>query len=162
MFNHESPRRGETFVTRKITRGLSAIYNGKQKCLYLGNLDAMRDWGHARDYAEAMWLILQHDRPDDFVVSTGIQYSVRQFVEKCAAYLGWDIIWRGSGSEEVGICANTDKVIIRVDPIYYRPTEVNSLLGDSSKANNLLGWKPKFTIDNLVDQMMSSDLNLTK
>ena len=159
LFNHESPRRGETFVTRKITRGLSAIYSGKQSCLYLGNLDALRDWGHARDYVDAMWLILQHDKPDDFVISTGKQYSVRQFVEKCASFLGWNLVWSGSGSDEVGLCTNTNKVIIRVDPIYYRPTEVNSLLGDSSKAFSLLGWKPKLTIDNIVDEMMASDLN---
>lgn len=161
LFNHESPRRGETFVTRKITRGLSAIHKGKESTLYLGNLNALRDWGHARDYVEAMWLILQQDAPDDFVIATGHQISVRDFVERCAQRLGWGgISWSGSGVNEIGVRNDTGEVVIRIDPIYYRPTEVNSLLGDASKAFKLLDWKPKTSIDQLVDEMIVSDLNV--
>lgn len=161
LFNHESPRRGETFVTRKITRGLSAIHKGKGKCVFLGNLNALRDWGHARDYVEAMWLILQHDKPDDFVISTGRQTSVRDFVSLCAEQLGWGgIIWQGDGVDEVGLRKDNNDVVIRIDPIYYRPTEVNSLLGNSVKAKDILGWAPKITIEKLVEEMILSDLEL--
>ena len=161
LFNHESPRRGETFVTRKITRGLTSIHKGKDSTLYLGNLNALRDWGHARDYVEAMWLILQQESPDDFVIATGHQISVRDFVERCAQRLGWGgISWSGSGINEFGIRNDTGDVVIRIDPIYYRPTEVNSLLGDATKAFNLLDWKPKISIDNLVDEMITHDLNV--
>ena len=159
LFNHESPRRGETFVTRKITRGLTSIHKGSRECLYLGNLNALRDWGHARDYAEAMWMILQQDKPDDFVISTGKQYSVRDFVELCAHELGWgSIIWSGEGCNEIGRRSDTNAVVIRIDPIYYRPSEVNSLLGNPTKANQILGWSPKTDITQLVSEMISSDL----
>ena len=161
LFNHESPRRGETFVTRKITRGLSSIHLGKQKCLYLGNLNALRDWGHAKDYVEAMWLILQQKLPDDFVIATGQQISVREFIQRCAHRLGWGgISWQGTGVDEIGLRNDTGDVVLRIDPIYYRPTEVNSLLGDAAKAFKLLEWKPKITIDGLVDEMISHDLKV--
>ena len=146
LFNHESPRRGETFVTRKITQGLSKISSGIQDCLYLGNLDAMRDWGHAKDYVEAMWLMLQQDEPDDFVIATGEQYSVRQFVEKAAPYFGMKIEWIGEGLNEVGFDWNTKRPIIKVDSKYFRPAEVESLLGDATKAKEKLGWEPKVTL----------------
>ena len=161
LFNHESPRRGETFVTRKITRGLTSIHKGKEKILYLGNLNALRDWGHARDYVEAMWLILQQESPDDFVIATGHQISVREFVERCAQRLGWGgISWRGAGIQEVGFRNDTGDAVIKIDPIYYRPTEVNSLLGDATKAFKLLEWKPNISIDKLVDEMITHDLNI--
>ena len=159
LFNHESPRRGETFVTRKITRGLTDIHKGRRECLYLGNLNALRDWGHARDYAEAMWMILQQDKPDDFVISTGKQYSVRDFVELCAHELGWgSISWSGEGRHEIGRRSDTNDVVVRIDPIYYRPSEVNSLLGNPAKAYKILGWSPKTDITQLVSEMISSDL----
>ena len=152
LFNHESPRRGETFVTRKITRALKAISEGKQDCLYLGNLDALRDWGHARDYVEAMWLMLQQEQAEDFVIATGEQYSVRRFVEKCAPYFGMNIRWEGSGLDEIGI--NSDgETVIRVDSKYFRPAEVETLLGDATKAKKKLGWEPKISFNKLVQDM---------
>ncbi len=153
LFNHESPRRGETFVTRKITRGLSKISCGLQDVLYLGNLNAKRDWGHAKDYAEAMWLMLQQDSPEDYVIATGHQYSVREFVEKSADYFGMDIEWQGEGLEEIGIDKSTGRVVIRVDDKYFRPAEVESLLGDATKAKEQLGWEPKISFDELVEDM---------
>ena len=153
LFNHESPRRGETFVTRKITKGLSKISCGLQDCLYLGNLNAKRDWGHAKDYAEAMWLMLQQDEPDDYVIATGKQYSVREFVEKAAPFFGFKIEWMGEGEEEVGFDWNTRRPVIKVNPRYFRPTEVESLLGDPTKAKEKLGWEPKITFDQLVEDM---------
>ena len=157
LFNHESPRRGETFVTRKITRGLKAISEGKQNVLYLGNLDAKRDWGHARDYVEAMWLMLQQEDADDYVVSTGEQYSVREFVEKCAPYFGFELEWHGTGEDEIGMDVNTKKTIVAVSPKYYRPAEVETLLGDSSKAKQKLGWDPKVSFDSLVKDMCENE-----
>ena len=153
LFNHESPRRGETFVTRKITRGLKAISEGKQSTLRLGNLNSQRDWGHAKDYAEAMWLMLQQNYADDYVIATGEQYSVRQFVEKAAPYFGFNIEWKGKYLEEVGIDTNTGKEIIKVDPKYFRPAEVETLLGDATKAKEELGWEPKISFDQLVEDM---------
>ena len=153
LFNHESPRRGETFVTRKITRGLSKISCGLQDVLYLGNLNAKRDWGHAKDYAEAMWLMLQQDSPEDYVIATGQQYSVREFVEKSADYFGMDIVWQGEGLDEIGIDKNTGRVVIKVDDKYFRPAEVESLLGDATKAKEQLGWEPKISFDELVEDM---------
>ena len=153
LFNHESPRRGETFVTRKITRGLSKISCGLQDVLYLGNLNAKRDWGHAKDYAEAMWLMLQQDSPEDYVIATGQQYSVREFVEKSADYFGMDIEWHGEGLDEIGIDKNTGRVVIKVDDKYFRPAEVESLLGDATKAKEQLGWEPKISFDELVEDM---------
>tara|TARA_B100000035_G_scaffold156906_1_gene133639 strand:- start:895 stop:1902 length:1008 start_codon:yes stop_codon:yes gene_type:complete len=153
LFNHESPRRGETFVTRKITRGLSKISCGLQDVLYLGNLNAKRDWGHAKDYAEAMWLMLQQDSPEDYVIATGQQYSVREFVEKSADYFGMDIEWRGEGLDEIGVDRNTGRVVIKVDDKYFRPAEVESLLGDATKAKEQLGWEPKISFDELVEDM---------
>jgi GDPmannose 4,6-dehydratase len=153
LFNHESPRRGETFVTRKITRGLSKISAGLQDVLYLGNLNAKRDWGHAKDYAEAMWLMLQQDEAEDYVIATGEQYSVREFAERAASYFGINLVWEGDGEDEVGIDKNTGKVIIRVDSKYYRPAEVESLLGDATKAKENLGWEPKITFNELVEDM---------
>jgi len=153
LFNHESPRRGETFVTRKITRGLSKISCGLQDVLYLGNLNAKRDWGHAKDYAEAMWLMLQQDSPEDYVIATGHQYSVREFVEKSADYFGMDIEWQGEGLEEIGIDKGTGRVVIRVDDKYFRPAEVESLLGDATKAKEQLGWEPKISFNELVEDM---------
>ena len=153
LFNHESPRRGETFVTRKITRALSRISVGLQDCLYLGNLNAMRDWGHAKDFVEAMWLMLQQDTPDDYVIATGTQYSVRDFVNEAAPYFGMKIVWEGKGLDEVGINKNTGKTIIRVDSKYFRPAEVETLLGDASKAKEKLGWGPKISFKQLVEDM---------
>jgi GDPmannose 4,6-dehydratase len=157
LFNHESPRRGETFVTRKITRGLKAISEGKQKVLTLGNLNAKRDWGHARDFVEAMWLMLQQETPDDYVIATEEQHTVRKFVEQAAPYFGMDIVWEGEGDDEVGINANTNEVVVRVNPKYYRPSEVDTLLGDCSKAKNDLGWSPKITFDELVYDMCKNE-----
>ena len=157
LFNHESPRRGETFVTRKITRGLKAISDGKQKVLYLGNLDAKRDWGQAKDYVRAMWLMLQQETPDDYVVSTGEQYSVRQFVEKAAPYFGFDIEWHGKGEDEIGMDKTTKKTIIAVNSRYYRPAEVETLLGDSFKAKHQLGWEPQISFDQLVKEMCENE-----
>ena len=155
LFNHESPVRGETFVTRKITRGLSRIKLGLQDALLLGNLDAKRDWGHAKDYVEAQWLILQNKKPDDFVIATGKQYSVREFVNVAAKYLGLKIKWDGNGLNEVGYCNN--KEIIRVDKRYFRPTEVDSLIGDPSKAEKILGWKAKISFEEMVQEMVLKD-----
>ena len=153
LFNHESPRRGETFVTRKITRGLSRISVGEQDILYLGNLNAKRDWGHARDFVEAMWLMLQQDEPDDYVIATGEQYSVREFVEEAAPYFGMKIEWMGEGLDEVGYDWNTKKAVIKVNPKYFRPAEVETLLGDASKAKKNLGWEPKISFKQLVEDM---------
>jgi GDPmannose 4,6-dehydratase len=153
LFNHESPRRGETFVTRKVTQALSKISVGLQDCLYLGNLNAKRDWGHAKDFVEAMWLMLQQDEPDDFVIATGTQYSVREFVQEAAPYFGMKIVWMGEGLDEVGIDANTNRAVIRVDPKYFRPAEVETLLGDATKAKEKLGWTPKISFKQLVEDM---------
>ena len=153
LFNHESPRRGETFVTRKITRGLSRISVGEQDILYLGNLNAKRDWGHARDFVEAMWLMLQQDEADDYVIATGEQYSVREFVEAAAPYFGMKIEWMGEGLDEVGYDWNTKKAVIKVNPKYFRPAEVETLLGDASKAKEKLGWEPKISFNQLVEDM---------
>ena len=158
LFNHESPVRGETFVTRKITRGLSRIKLGIQNKLIMGNLDSLRDWGHAKDFVEAQWLILQHNLADDFVISTGNQYSVREFIEAAAKVLDIKIEWNGKGLEEVGIDSQTGKTIVAVDAKYYRPAEVESLLGDSSKAREELGWVPKISFEELVQEMIVSDL----
>ena len=154
LFNHESPRRGETFVTRKITRGLSRISTGEQDVLSLGNLDARRDWGHAKDFVEAMWLMLQQDQPDDYVIATGIQYSVRDFVDAAAPYFGMKIEWMGEGLNEVGYDWNTKRPVIKVDPKYFRPAEVESLLGDATKAKEKLGWEPKTSFTELVEDMV--------
>lgn len=159
LFNHESPLRGETFVTRKITRAVARIKQGTQKVLYLGNLNAKRDWGHARDYVEAMWLMLQQDTPEDFVVATGETHSVREFVEKSFAYIGKEISWQGSGVDEVGIDRATGEILVAVDSRYFRPTEVDLLLGDPAKANKQLGWYPRVTFDALVDDMMRAELS---
>ena len=156
LFNHESPVRGETFVTRKITRALTRIKLGLQKTLYLGNLNALRDWGHAKDYVEVQWLMLQQEKPDDFVIATGKQYSVRDFVNLAAQNLDMKIEWKGKNENEIGIFEN--KEIIKVDTNYYRPTEVESLLGDSSKAKKILGWEPKITFEDLVKEMVEEDL----
>ena len=153
LFNHESPRRGETFVTRKITQALSKISVGLQDCLYLGNLNAKRDWGHAKDFVEAMWLMLQQDVPDDYVIATGEQYSVRDFVKEAAPYFDMKIVWEGEGLDEVGIDTNTGKTVIKVDPKYFRPAEVETLLGDASKAKEKLGWEPKISFKQLVEDM---------
>jgi len=154
LFNHESPRRGETFVTRKITRGLSRISVGEQECLYLGNLNAKRDWGHAKDYVEAMWLMLQQDDPDDYVIATGEQYSVKDFVDKAAPFFGFNIEWMGEGELEFGYDWNTKRKVIAVDKKYFRPAEVESLLGDASKAKRKLGWEPKISFDQLIEDMV--------
>jgi GDPmannose 4,6-dehydratase len=159
LFNHESPIRGETFVTRKITRAAARISLGLQDKLFLGNMDSLRDWGHARDYVEAMWLMLQQDQADDFVVATGKQYSVRQFVEMAFREVGIQIEWRGNGTEEVGLDAKTDAVRVAVDPRYYRPTEVETLLGDPSKAREQLGWTARTSLDVLVKEMVADDVN---
>lgn len=157
LFNHESPLRGETFVTRKITRALARIKLGLQKCLYLGNMDALRDWGHARDYVEMQWLMLQQDVPEDFVIATGVQYSVRQFVETAAHELGIEISWQGQGVDETGTDQHGN-CIVKVDPRYFRPTEVETLLGDPSKAKTKLGWTPKTKFEDLVREMVLEDL----
>ena len=153
LFNHESPRRGETFVTRKITQGLSRISVGLQNVLYLGNLDAKRDWGHAKDFVEAMWLMLQQDEPDDYVIATGEQYSVREFVEAAAPFFGLNIEWMGEGLDEIGIDKTTKRTIVAVNEKYFRPAEVESLLGDPTKAKEKLGWEPKTTFKQLVEDM---------
>jgi GDPmannose 4,6-dehydratase len=157
LFNHESPIRGETFVTRKITRALARIKLGMQPRLYLGNLDALRDWGHARDYVEMQWLMLQQEKPEDFVIATGVQYSVRQFVDAAAKELGMSVTWKGTGVEEKGYDENGN-CIVEVDPRYFRPTEVETQLGDASKAKRLLGWTPKVSFDELVAEMARVDL----
>ncbi|MDG1842742.1 MAG: GDP-mannose 4,6-dehydratase [Nitrospinaceae bacterium] len=158
MFNHESPRRGENFVTRKITLSLAKILAGQQEKIFLGNLDAHRDWGFAKDYVEAMWLSLQQPQPDDFIFSTGQQYSVRDFVREAFSLCGFDIVWRGSGTDEVGFDKNTNRVLVEVNPSFFRLTEVDTLLGDSSKAQNILNWHPKTTFKELVNLMVESDL----
>jgi GDPmannose 4,6-dehydratase len=160
LFNHESPERGETFVTRKITRALSKIKVGLQNCLYLGNLNAKRDWGHAKDFIEAQWLILQQDNPDDFVISTEKQYSVRDFVNLVAKDLNMKILWRGEGLNEIGSCNGKD--IVKIDPRYFRPSEVNFLMGDSTKAKKKLNWSAKISIEQLVEEMVKKDLDLAK
>ena len=167
LFNHESPRRGETFVTRKITRALARIHLGMQDCLYLGNLGALRDWGHARDYVEAMWRILQQKKPDDFVVATGVQHSVREFVEAAAARVGLRLRWEGKGAKERGVVdgvadgasqVRRGQTIVRIDPRYYRPAEVDTLLGDAAKARRVLGWRPRVGFRELVREMMAEDV----
>jgi GDPmannose 4,6-dehydratase len=170
LFNHESPVRGETFVTRKITRALARIQTGRQKVLHLGNIDAKRDWGHARDFVEAQWLILQQDEPDDFVIATGEQHSVREFIELAMEFLGIKISWEGSGIDEVGrVVANTNQqgpqtgdIIVRVDPRYFRPTDVGTLLGDASKAKKILGWETKTSFAELVQEMITEDLRMAQ
>ena len=158
LFNHESPQRGETFVTRKITRGVARIEHGLDQCLYLGNLDAQRDWGHARDYVEGIWRIVQADQPGDYVLATGETRSVRQFVEAAFGFVGRRVAWSGEGVEEVGRDAASGHVLVRIDPHYFRPTEVDLLLGDASKARALLGWQPRISFQALVDEMMQADL----
>jgi GDPmannose 4,6-dehydratase len=168
LFNHESPRRGETFVTRKITRGLANISQGLEKCLYLGNLDAQRDWGHARDYVRMQWMMLQQDQPEDFVIATGEQFSVRQFVQWSALELGITLRFEGRGASEVAIVEKLDcgetpalqvgQTIVRVDPRYFRPTEVETLLGDPSKAKQKLGWTPEISVQQMCREMVASDL----
>ena len=162
LFNHESPVRGETFVTRKITRALSRISLGLQDTLYLGNLDALRDWGHAKDYVEVQWLMLQQEEPDDFCIATGIQYSVRQFVDFAWGHLGKNIRWEGQGIEEKGYDSETGNLIVAVDARYFRPTEVETLLGDPSKAKEKLDWEPKITFEEMVHEMMECDINIAK
>ncbi len=158
LFNHESPRRGRNFVTRKITRNLCEIKLGKKETLYLGNLDAKRDWGYAKDYVESMWLMLQQDKPDDYVISTGETHSVREFVEVCANELGFDLEWDGKGLNEIGIDKQTGKKIIAINPKFFRPAEVDVLQGDSTKARNKLGWKPRVTFNELAKLMVKADL----
>ena len=160
LFNHESPRRGETFVTRKITRGLANISQGLEQCLYMGNIDALRDWGHAKDYVRMQWLMLQQDKPEDFVIATGVQYSVRQFIEMTANVLGMAIRWEGSGVSEVGYW--NEQAVIKIDPRYFRPTEVETLLGDPSKAKQKLGWVPEITLGEMVREMVAADLAQAK
>lgn len=161
LFNHESPLRGETFVTRKITRGLARIKSGLDTCLFLGNLNARRDWGHARDYIEAQWMILQQDKPEDFVIATGTQHSVREFVEIAAAEMGYQLKWTGSGKDEKAY-DQEGRCLVQVDPRYYRPTEVESLLGDPRKAERQLGWKPRTTFKELIQEMVKADLILAE
>ena len=171
LFNHESPRRGETFVTRKITRGLSRIDKGLDNCLYLGNIEAKRDWGHAKDYVEMQWMMLQNDKPEDFVIATGRMETVRRFCELSAMALGWfpkkstdpkGIIWEGEGINEIGRREDTGDIIIRIDPRYYRPTEVEQLLGDASKAKKILGWKPKITLEEMINEMIMNDKEIAQ
>ncbi|HGL6714297.1 GDP-mannose 4,6-dehydratase [Burkholderia contaminans] len=169
LFNHESARRGETFVTRKITRGLANIVQGLESCLFMGNLDALRDWGHARDYVEMQWLMLQQEQPEDFVIATGVQYSVRTFIDKAAAQLGIELAWEGEGVNEQGRIVSVvgDKapavkagdVLVKIDPRYFRPAEVETLLGDPTKAKEKLGWVPRITLDEMVEEMVSHDLD---
>jgi GDPmannose 4,6-dehydratase len=158
LFNHEGPTRGETFVTRKITRGVAAIHHGFQKTLYMGNLDSLRDWGDARDYVKGMYLILQQAKPDDYVLATGEMHSVREFIERAFAEVGRALTWRGKGVDEEGVDDKTGQVLVKVDPRYFRPTEVDLLLGDPSKARNILGWKHEITFPMLVKEMVASDL----
>ena len=162
LFNHESPLRGETFVTRKVTRALARITLGLEQCLYLGNLDSRRDWGHARDYVEAQWLMLQQPQPEDFVIATGQQHSVREFVAAAGAELGMCLEWHGSGVEEVGVDAASGKTIVRIDPRYFRPTEVETLLGDPTKAREKLGWSARTSFDELVREMVAEDLTIAQ
>lgn len=162
LFNHESPVRGETFVTRKITRALARIKEGMQECLYIGNLESRRDWGHAKDYVEAMWLMLQQDEPDDYVIACGEQHSVREFIETAGRELSMDIEWQGSGIDEIGIDRSTGKQIVAIDSRYFRPTEVETLLGDPSKAKKQLGWAAKTTFAELVKEMVAADYEEAK
>jgi GDPmannose 4,6-dehydratase len=172
LFNHESPRRGETFVTRKITRGLANIAQGLEQCLYMGNMDALRDWGHAKDYVRMQWMMLQQDQPQDFVIATGVQYSVRDFIRKSAARLGVTVAFEGQGEQELAVvkaiegkdapALKVGQVIVRVDPRYFRPTEVETLLGDPAKAKAQLGWVPEITLDEMVAEMVAHDLDQAK
>jgi GDPmannose 4,6-dehydratase len=162
LFNHESPVRGETFVSRKITRGLTRVAEGLQSCIYLGNLDARRDWGHARDYVEAQWRMLQQDAPQDFVIATGIQHSVRDFTERVATILGMRLEWRGQGLEETGVDRKTGRTVVRIDSRYFRPAEVDTLLGDATKARRELGWTPTASFDELVAEMVAADRHLAQ
>jgi GDPmannose 4,6-dehydratase len=162
LFNHESSIRGETFVTRKITRGLARIHENLESCLYLGNLNSLRDWGHARDYVRAQWLMLQQDEPEDFVIATGEQHSVREFVWHAASQLGMNIHWQGSEVTEQGVDTNTGRTVVRIDPRYFRPTEVDTLLGDATKARSKLGWKPEISFDTLVKEMVTADLEIAR
>ncbi len=172
LFNHESPRRGETFVTRKITRGLANIAQGLEPCLYMGNMDALRDWGHAKDYVRMQWMMLQQDQPEDFVIATGVQYSVRQFIEWSAAELGIKLRFEGQGVDEVGIIDSIEganapalkpgQIVVRIDPRYFRPTEVETLLGDPSKAKAKLGWTPEITVQQMCAEMVAADLQAAK
>jgi len=169
LFNHESPRRGETFVTRKITRGLSRISLGFEKCIFLGNLDSKRDWGHAKDYVKMQWLMLQQDHPEDFVISTGRMETVRSFIEICAKKLGWQknsngpaIIWEGKNEFEIGRRADNNEIVIKIDPRYFRPAEVSELLGDSNKAKKKLGWSPEITLEEMIEEMINYDIQEAK
>jgi GDPmannose 4,6-dehydratase len=170
LFNHESPRRGETFVTRKITRGLTNIHQGLEDCLYMGNIDALRDWGHAKDYVRMQWMMLQQGIPEDFVIATGVQYSVRDFINKTAAALGMTLSWSGTGVDEVATWVEGDngtgdgkgKPVVKIDTRYYRPTEVETLLGDPTKAKEKLGWVPEITLDEMITEMVASDLQAAK
>ena len=169
LFNHESPRRGETFVTRKITRGLSRIHYGLEKCIYMGNIDAKRDWGHAKDYVYMQWLMLQQEKPEDYVIASGKMTSVREFIELSAIELGWNeekggkgIIWEKSGIDEIGIRVDTKEVVVRIDSRYFRPTEVEQLLGDASKAKKQINWKNQITLEELISEMIKEDLNEAK
>ncbi len=175
LFNHESPRRGETFVTRKITRGMANISQGLEDCLYMGNIDALRDWGHAKDYVRMQWLMMQQAQPEDFVIATGKQYSVRQFIEKTASALGMQLRWEGKGVDEVGYWLNPPppaggrlgsgpdvRCVIKIDPRYFRPSEVETLLGDPTKANEKLGWAPEITLDDMIAEMVAADLSEAK
>ena len=163
LFNHESPRRGETFVTRKITRGLARVGAGLDDCIYMGNLDSLRDWGHARDYVEMQWLMLQQEQPEDFVIATGRQESVRRFIELTAQHLGWGPMqWEGEGIAEMGRRGDTGEVVVRIDPRYFRPAEVETLLGDPAKAKDKLGWVPTITLEELVGEMVTVDVEEAK
>jgi GDPmannose 4,6-dehydratase len=175
LFNHESPRRGETFVTRKITRSLANISQGLEECLFIGNMNALRDWGHAKDYVRMQWMMLQQDEPKDYVIATGVQYSVREFIEKAAAKLGIFIRWEGIGVEEIGVidclfpilstqqsALKIGDIIIRIDSRYFRPSEVETLLGDPAKAKSDLGWVPEITLDEMIEEMVSHDLDLAR
>ena len=162
LFNHESPLRGETFSTRKVTRAAARISLGLQERLYLGNMDALRDWGHAKDYVRAMWLMLQQDTPDDFVIATGKQYSIRQLCELAFEKVGFDIVWKGSGVDEQGIDKKTGRILISIDPMYFRPTEVDTLLGDPTKAKSILGWEPEITFQEMITEMIQTDLEQAK
>lgn len=172
LFNHESPRRGETFVTRKITRGLANIAQGLEKCLYMGNMDALRDWGHAKDYVRMQWLMLQQEIPEDFVIATGVQYSVREFIQKSAAQLGITLKFEGQGIDEQAVAVDIQgdqapgirvgDILVRIDPHYFRPTEVETLLGDPSKAKQKLGWVPEITLDQMIQEMVAYDLEKAK
>jgi GDPmannose 4,6-dehydratase len=162
LFNHESPIRGETFVTRKITRGLARIREGLEECLYLGNLDSLRDWGHARDYVRAQWLMLQQDTAEDYVIATGEQHSVREFIERAAGHMEMQIEWRGSGVDEQGVEVKSGRAIVKIDARYFRPTEVDTLLGDPSKARTRLGWSAETSFERLVQEMVESDLEIAR